>query len=50
MGVSILRRARLERFVPAVDEDYDPIRRMARQAESVVLAQHGGLFFSLAHL
>ena len=38
MGVSILSRARLERFVPAVDDNYDPIRRMACQAESVVLA------------
>jgi len=37
-GVSILRRVRVERFVAAVDEDYDPIRRMARKAESVVLA------------
>jgi phosphonate transport system substrate-binding protein len=38
IGGSILRRARLERFVPAVDDDYDPIRRMARHAESVILA------------
>jgi len=38
MGVSILSRARLERFVPAVDDNYDPIRRTACQAESVVLA------------
>ncbi len=37
-GQAILQSARLERFVPAQDADYDPIRRMARKAESVLLA------------
>ena len=37
-GALILKRARLECFVPGVDEDYDPIRRMERKAESVLIA------------
>jgi len=38
LGRDILMRGRLERFEPAEDRDYDPIRRMAREAERVLLA------------
>lgn len=38
LGRDILKRGRLERFEPAEDSDFDPIRRMAREAERVLLA------------
>ena len=38
LGRAILARARIARLVAAQDEDYDPIRRMARKAEPVLLA------------
>jgi phosphonate transport system substrate-binding protein len=34
-GRVLLQRARLDRFVPAADRDYDPIRAMARKAAEV---------------
>ncbi|TMA91587.1 MAG: phosphate ABC transporter substrate-binding protein [Deltaproteobacteria bacterium] len=37
-GREILARARIARFIAAHDADYDPIRRMARKAERVMLA------------
>jgi hypothetical protein len=33
-----LARAQLAKFISAEDRDYDPIRRMARAAERVLLA------------
>ena len=36
-GRAALQTGCMERFVEAVDDDYDPIRRMARAAERVVL-------------
>lgn len=38
LGRSILACAQIARFVGAEDSDYDPIRRMARKAEPVLLA------------
>jgi len=38
LGRGILARARIARLVGAQDKDYDPIRRMARKAEPVLLA------------
>ncbi len=38
LGQAALARAQLAKFITARDRDYDPIRRMARQAESVLLA------------
>lgn len=37
-GHAALAHAQLAKFIPAEDRDYDPIRRMARQAERVLLA------------
>jgi len=37
-GQAALADGRMVRFIPAVDRDYDPIRRMARAAEAVLLA------------
>jgi ABC-type phosphate/phosphonate transport system substrate-binding protein len=37
-GREILARGRIARFIAAHDADYDPIRRMARKAERVMLA------------
>jgi phosphonate transport system substrate-binding protein len=37
-GHAALAHAQLAKFVEAEDRDYDPIRRMARQAERVLLA------------
>ena len=37
-GQAALAQARLEKFLEAEDRDYDPIRRMAREAERVLLA------------
>jgi len=37
-GQAVLRRAQLAKFIYAEDRDYDPIRRMALEAESVLLA------------
>jgi phosphonate transport system substrate-binding protein len=37
-GQTLLERAQIARFVFAHDRDYDPIRRMARKAEPVLLA------------
>jgi phosphonate transport system substrate-binding protein len=37
VGMTILRQGRVKRFVASEDRDYDPIRRMARRAESVAL-------------
>ena len=37
-GRATLESGRLTRFVQAQDSDYDPIRRMARKADSVLLA------------
>jgi ABC-type phosphate/phosphonate transport system substrate-binding protein len=36
-GRELLARARIARFIAAHDSDYDPIRRMARKAEQVLL-------------
>ena len=36
-GLAILARGRIERFTESLDSDYDPIRRMAKTAERVVL-------------
>ena len=37
LGRDVLASGRIERFSEALDSDYDPIRRMARAAERVVL-------------
>jgi phosphonate transport system substrate-binding protein len=37
-GRAVLARAFMARFLSAEDRDYDPIRRMARSAEAVLLA------------
>jgi len=37
-GREILAQARVARFITAHDADYDPIRRMARKADRVLLA------------
>jgi phosphonate transport system substrate-binding protein len=37
VGMTILRQGRIKRFVASEDRDYDPVRRMARRAESVAL-------------
>jgi phosphonate transport system substrate-binding protein len=37
-GESALAHTQLAKFIPAYDRDYDPIRRMARQAQAVLLA------------
>ena len=38
-GHAALARAQMAKFIEAEDRDYDPIRRMARQAERVLLAE-----------
>jgi hypothetical protein len=38
MGRAALARAQMAKFISAQDRDYDPVRRMARQAERVLLA------------
>ena len=38
-GLEILASARIERFIASHDCDYDPIRRMARKAHCVLLAE-----------
>jgi phosphonate transport system substrate-binding protein len=38
LGQVALARARIAKFISAQDRDYDPIRRMAREAERVLLA------------
>lgn len=37
-GRAVLKRAQIARFIVAHDRDYDPIRRMVRKAERVLLA------------
>jgi hypothetical protein len=37
LGGDMLNRGRLEKFVAGSDREYDPIRRMARAAEQVLL-------------
>ena len=38
LGRAALARAQMAKFIVAQDRDYDPIRRMARKAERVLLA------------
>jgi len=38
LGQAALARAQMAKFISSRDRDYDPIRRMARQAERVLLA------------
>lgn len=38
LGQAALAQARMDRFIGAADRDYDPIRRMARNADAVLLA------------
>jgi len=38
LGRALLERGRVEKFVTGSDQQYDPIRRMARAAEQVLLA------------